>query len=151
MKKEQQLLCDATVEPTSEVIAEGLGSANAAYVGFLDELKNHSIELNWLYYHDGKAWLGKGLHKWTTKRGTQKEKTAFWLSVWEGSFKVTIYVPEKYRSEALRLPLGDEIKKMIEDAKQVGKLKFFPLIFDLRSSKMFGELFTIIDFRKVLK
>ena len=117
----------------------------------MEELKNHDIQAEWRYYNDGKAWLGKGLYKWTTSRGTQKEVTAFWLSIWDGFFKVTLYIPEKYRTEALNLPLGDEIKKMIKESKQIGKLKFFPLIFDLRSDELFEDILTLIDFRKTLK
>jgi len=147
---EKQLLRDANIEPMSEIINKCLGIANDAYVEFLEKLKKHDIELNWRYYNDGKAWLGKGLYKWTTKRRTQKETTAFWLSIWEGFFKVSIFIPEKYRAEALIISLGDEVKSMVEDAKQMGKLKFFPLVFDLHSSKMFDEIFTLIDFRKNL-
>ena len=149
--KEVQWLRDANIEPRSEVIADGLGSANDAYIGFLEKLENHNIELNWRYYNDGKAWLGKGLYKWTTIRGTQKETTAFWLSVWEGFFRLTVYVPEKYRAEALALSRDAETKKMIEEAKQIGKLKFFPLVFDLYSDEKFDEILTIVDFRKMLK
>jgi len=151
MLTEKQLLRDENIEPTGEVIAEGLGFANDAYAGFLEKLGKHDIELTWRYYNDGKAWLGKGLYKWTTKRGTQKETTAFWLSIWEGFFKVTVYIPEKHRAEALSLPLGEDVKKMIEDAKQIGKLKFFPLIFALSSDELFEEILTIVDFRKALK
>ena len=149
--KETQLLRDANIEPTSEVIAAGLGVANDAYVNFSKKLENHDIELNWRYYNDGKSWLGKGLYKWTTSRGTEKEMTAFWFSVWESFFKVTFYIPEKYRADALRLSLSDEIRQMIEEAKQMGKLKFFPLVFDLHSDALFEEIFTLIDFRKALK
>ena len=149
--KEKQSLRDINIEPTSEVISIELGVANDAYIEFLEKLKAHDIELNWRYYNDGKAWLGKGQYKWTTIRGTPKETTAFWLSIWEGFFKVTVYVPEKYRLEALNLSIGDGMKGMIKEAKQMGKLKFFPLVFDLYSNKMFDELFAIIDFRKTLK
>ena len=147
----KQLLRDADIEPTSEAIAEGLGSVNNIYISFLENLKNYDIEVDWRYYNDGKAWLGKGLHKWVTARGAHKEVTAFWLSIWEGFFRVTIFLPEKYRAEALNLSLSGEIRKMIEEAKQMGKLKFFPLIFDLCSDEMSDEVFTIIDFRKTLK
>ena len=148
---EQQLLRDSNIEPTNEIIAEGLGSASSAYAKFIEQLQSHDVEVDWHYYNDGKAWLGKGLYKWLTKRGAQKEITAFWLSVWDGFFKVTIYIPEKYRTDALNLSLNNEVKKMIEDAKQMGKLKFFPLIFDLRSDKTFEEIFTLVDFKKTLK
>ena len=146
---DNQLFRDENIEPTGQLIAQGLGSANDAYNEFLEKLKPHGIELEWRYYKDGKAWLGKGLYKWTTGRGTQKETTAFWLSMWEGFFKVVVYIPEKYRGEVLGLSLGGEMRKMIEEAKRMGKLKFFPLIFDLRSGQMFEEIFTVIDFRKL--
>jgi hypothetical protein len=149
--EETQLLRDENIKPTSEVIAESLDSANNAYIDFMKKLENHRIEFNWRYYNDGKAWLGKGVYKWTTLRGTQKETTAFWLSIWSGFFKLTIYIPEKYRTEALSLSLCNETKKMIEDAKQMGKLKFFPIVFDLCSNEMFEEIFSLIDFRKALK
>ena len=148
--QEKQLLRDADIEPTNDVISDALGAASDAYKKFIDRLQNHDIEVEWRYYNDGKAWLGKGLYKWTTTRGTKKEMTAFWLSIWDGFFKVTLYISEKYRADALALSLGDEVKKMVEDAKQIGKLKFFPLIFELRSDEQFDEIFTLVDFRKVL-
>ena len=148
---ELQLLRDPDISPTSEVVATGLGDANSAYVKFLSKLENHDIQIDWRYYNDGKSWLGKGQYRWSTIRGTPKETTAFWFSVWSGFFKVTIFVPEKARAEAMSLPLGCEMKKMIENAKQMGKLKFFPLVFDLRSDELFEEILILADFRKALK
>jgi len=149
--KEQQLLRDANIEPTSEVIAEGLDAASSAYVQFIGELKNHDIQVEWRYYNDGKAWLGKGLYRWTTTRGTQKEVTAFWLSIWAGFFRISLFIPEKVREDALNLPLGDEAKQMVESAKQMGKLKFFPVVFDVRSDELFEDIFVLADFRKTIK
>ncbi len=31
------------------------------------------------------------------------------------------------------------------------KLKFFPVIFDLTSDELFGDVYTLIDFRKSVK
>jgi len=45
----------------------------------------------------------------TIIRGGQKEVTAFWLSIWDGFFKTTFYIPEKARSEALNLSLDDDL------------------------------------------
>ncbi len=53
--KEQQLLRDSGTEPTSEIIAEGLGAANSTYIKFIEELKNYNIQVYWRYYNDGKA------------------------------------------------------------------------------------------------
>jgi len=149
--EKQQLLRDPNIEPTHEVIAEALGMANDAYRKFCETLPDHGIQLEWRYYNDGKAWLAKGQHKWTTVRGTQKEATVLWLSIWDGFFRVAIYVPVKAREDALRLPLEDETKEMIENAKQMGRLKFFPLVFDLDSDERLGAVYTLANFKKMIK
>lgn len=146
--EEIQLLRDESIEPTSNVIADALGSSNDLYITFIKELINYDIEIDWRYYNDGKAWLGKGLYKWITSRGTKKEKNTFWLSVWDGYFKVSIIIPERVRSEAMSLSLTDETKKKIEESNQFGKLKMFAVLFDVTSDKVFKDVFTLIEFRK---
>lgn len=147
----KQLLRNPDIQPTSDVIAKALGEANDVYMKFVRELDNHDIQLEWRYYTDGKAWLAKGLYKWTGVRGGQKEITVFWLSIWDKFFKVTIYVPEKARLDLFRIPLDDEVKRMISDSKQMGKLNYFSLVFNLCSDEMFKTIFSITDFRKSLK
>ena len=71
----EQTLRNPDIEPSSEVIAKALGDANNAYIKFINELASHDIQLEWRYYNDGKAWLAKGLLKWTDVRGGQNEKT----------------------------------------------------------------------------
>lgn len=148
---EQQLLRDSNLKPTSEIISECLGMANGAYIKFIEGLKNFSIDVDWRFYNDSKAWLGKALYKWTNTRGTEKEMTIFWLSIWSGFFKVSLYIPEKARADSLSLQLDDEVKKMIENSKQMGKLKFFPLVFDLCSDELFDEIYILANFRKTIK
>ena len=149
--KGSQLLRCPDIKPSSDVIAKALGKANNAYIKFINELASHDIPLEWRYYNDGKAWLAKGLYKWKGVRGGQNETTVFWLSIWDGFFKVTIYVPEKARADVLSLPLDNEVKLMIADSKQMGKLKYFPLVFDLCSDEMFEAVFSIAEFRKNIK
>jgi len=43
--KKQQLLRESIIEPTDEIIAEGLGSASDAYTRFMAELKNHDFQM----------------------------------------------------------------------------------------------------------
>lgn len=148
----QQLLRSPNIQPTSDVIAEALGEANNTYLKFINELASHEIQLEWRYYADGKAWLAKGLHKWVGVRGGQNEVTVFWLSIWNGFFKLTIYIPEKARADAFGLPLDDEVKRMIADSKQTEKnLKYFPLVFELHSDELFEAVYTLADFRKSIK
>ncbi len=146
-----QLLRDPGLEPTGHVLSKALEEANAAYIAFLHELECHGIELVWRYYPDGKAWLSKGLISWVGVRGGKKEATVFWLSVWSGFFKVTIYIPEKARGDALQLPLKEQTKQMIVSSPTMGKLQFFPVVFDVSSTTGFDEMFTLLDFRKSLR
>lgn len=143
-----QLLRDPDIPPSSAVISEALKEADKTYLEFVSELANHDIQLDWRYYTDGKAWLAKGLYNWTGKRGGQKETTIFWLSIWDGFFKVTFYIPEKDRANALGLPLDPEVKLVIADSKQMGKLKFFPLVFDVFSDERFEDILILADFKK---
>jgi len=147
----EQLLRNPDIEPTSDVIAKALGESNNAYIKFINEIASHDIHLDWRYYNDGKAWLAKGLFKWTGVRGGQNKITVFWLSIWDGFFKVTIYIPEKSRADVLSLPLDNEVKLMISDSRKMGKLNYFPLVFDLRSDEMFEAVFMLADFRKSTK
>ncbi|MCL2804063.1 MAG: DUF3788 domain-containing protein [Micrococcales bacterium] len=146
-----QLLRDSAVEPTSDVIAASLGAANDAFVRFVGGLESHNVEVTWRYYNDGKSWLGKALHKWTTSRGTPKEVTTFWLSIWDGFFRLSFYIPEKARLALEDLQLSDEVMDMVKTAKQMGKLEFFPLVFDVRSDEQFDDLYALVDFRASVK
>ena len=143
--KEEQMLRDPDIKPSDEVIEKALGASYSAYIKFTDGLKDHSIQTDWRYYGDGGAWLGKALYKWTNSRGTQKETTAFWLSVWDGFFKVSIFVPNRIREDAADLPVSTGVKEMIANTEQMGKLKFFPLIFELRSDELFDDIYAVID------
>jgi hypothetical protein len=147
----EQMLRNPDIQASSDVIAKALGESNNAYIKFINELASHDIHLKWRYYNDGKAWLAKGLFKWTGVRGGQNETTVFWLSIWDGFFKVTIYVPEKNCTDVLSLPLDNEVKLMIADSQQMGKLKYFPIVFDLCSDEMFEAIFLLVDFRKRIK
>ncbi|NLD26852.1 MAG: DUF3788 family protein [Acholeplasmataceae bacterium] len=147
----EQVLRNPDVQPSREVIAEALGEANKVYISFLDKLVDYNIDLVWHYYNDGKAWLAKGLYKWTGLRGGQNEKTIFWLSMWKGFFKLTFYFPEEVRGDLLGLTLDDELKQMIAGTEQMGKLRFFPLSVDLYADEMFETIQALISFKKSIK
>ncbi len=147
----KQLLRNPDIKPSSDVIKKALGEANNAYKKFERELLCHDIRLEWHYYNDGKAWLSKGLYKWTGVRGGQKQTTVFWLSIWDGFFRVTIYLPEKAREDVMSLPLDNKVKQMIANSNEMGKLKYFPISFNLCTDEMFGAVFLLADFKKSIK
>lgn len=141
MKSTEQMLRNPDIAPSSDVIAKALGEANNAYIKFINEIASHDIQIDWRYYNDGKAWLAKGLFKWRGVRGGQNETTIFWLSIWDGFFKVTIYIPEKARAEVLSLPLDSEVNILEFPSKfDEGECKIIPLVVNYRSNS------DIVDF-----
>ena len=43
------------------------------------------------------------------------------------------------------IPLGNELKQMISASKEMGKVKYFPIVFDLCSDEMLEAVFLIAD------
>ena len=147
---EQQLLRNPNVVPTSEIISEGLGSVSGVYTKFIERLKQYDVSLmDWRFYNDGKAWLSKGEYKWTTKRGTNKVKPLFWVSIWDGFFKVSFNFKLETKEELLNLPISDESKDIIKNAEASGKtMKFIPVIFDVDDEKQLNDIYVLMQFRK---
>lgn len=150
--KSKQLLRNPEVEPTDSVLKESLIESYSSYGEFLNELNKYDIQLKWRYYPDGKAWLAKGIHQWVGKRGAQKEKTIFWGSIWEGYFKIVVYIPELNRDELLKLNIDEDLKKSISNIKRMGDtFKTLPIVFDVYSNILFDSFFKIINYKKGLK
>ena len=149
-KEHLQLLRDANVKPTDETIADGLGETNSTYIKFIDGLKHNGISLmDWRYYNDGKAWLTKGEYKWITARGTNKVKPVFWLSIWEGFFKVAFFFSVKLRAGLLALPISKETEEIIKSAEPMGKtMRFIPITFEISDDKQLGDVYVLAQFRK---
>jgi len=148
---EKQLLRDQIIEPTDEIIADGLGAANDVYVKFIEELKEYGITLmDWRFYNDGKAWLSKGEYKWTTPRGANKVKPIFWLSIWEGFFRISFFFSTSVKDELQNLPISQETKEIIENAKPMGKtMRFIPVVMDIKTDQQLSDVYAIAQFRKV--
>jgi hypothetical protein len=150
MNNAQQLLRDPNIEQTDGVIADSLGATSTVYVKFIEELKGYSISLmDWRYYNDGKAWLSKGEYKWTTARGTNKVKPLFWLSIWEGFFKVSFFFSEKIRTELLLLPISTDTKEIIKNIEATGKkMKSISVTFDITDDRQLNDVYVLAEFRK---
>jgi len=146
----QQLLRNPDVQPTYEIIAEGLGEVYKTYTKFVRGLEHYDITLmDWRFYHDGKAWLSKGEYKWITPRGTQKVKPIFWLSIWNGFFRVSFFVSCAVQEELLQLPISQSAKDLISNAKPLGKtMRFLPIVFDVSNEVQLHDLYALSVFRK---
>ena len=146
-----QLLRDPDITPTSAVIATGLGNSYDTYAKFIKDLGEYDISLmEWRYYNDGKSWLSKGEYKWTTSRGTNKVKPIFWLSIWDGFFKVSFFFGAEIREELYDLLISDNAKEIIINAKPMGKtMRYVPIIFDVTSKDQLNDIYILSEFRKL--
>ncbi len=147
----QQLLREKNIYLDDSVLEDALQQAYPFYQKFLREISQAEIHLEWRYYHDGKAWLGKGLYRWRGKRGGSKEVTVFWLSIWEGYYKVTLFFPMKLAQEVINLPLDNAIKQLIQHSDSIlNQRKNLSVSINLHSLKHFETVMTLIDYKKSL-
>jgi hypothetical protein len=147
--EQKQMLREPDIKPTSNVLEQGLGTAYKTFIKFTADLKCLNITLmDWRYYNDGKAWLSKGEYKWTTPRGTHKVKPIFWLSIWDGFFKISFFFADSFRTVLQDLPISQAVKKSITDARKMGKtMRFFPLIIDVKTDKQLKDVYTIAEYK----
>ena len=138
----QMLLRDADIFPSNKILEDALGEGFNILVSFLETITNneYALTLEWRYYNDGKAWLGKAVYK---------KKTIFWLSVWEGFFKTSFFFTEKHLQAIAELNISETIKDEFAKAKTIGKL--IPMIFDVNKENQLGDLLTVVWFKKSLK
>ena len=150
MKNHEKLqLRELEIMPTNEVLEQTLWDSFAAYKTFQDGLPDLEMEQEWQWYTPHKAWFGRGQHRWTTKRGTKKEKTLYWLYVYDGYFSIAVWFLEKNRAEALKENVSEETKQLIRDAKTFGKLQTFPVIFEMiTNTEPLADIHTLIDCKK---
>ena len=95
-----------------------------------------SASLEWNYYKDGGAWLGKLV---------QKNKTVCWISVWDKFFKVSFYFTEKNDKDIRDMKIDQRLKDDYFSHKPVGKLK--PLIVEVKTKKALKDVQEIISYK----
>jgi hypothetical protein len=85
------------------------------------------------------------------KRGAKKEKTLYWLYVFDGFFSVAVWFKEKNRFEALKANVSEETRQTILDAKTMGKLPTFPVTFDFTTVTPLDDICALIEQKKALE
>ncbi len=136
------LLQEKEIEPTDKVLENVLGKElfniyQKIIEIFADEF---SLEPQWRFYNDGKAWLCKVAYK---------KKTILWLSVWAGYIKTGFYFTEKTGSGVLELDIDHKIKAEFEATKPIGKL--IPLVIDIDQEHQIKDLKEVVRYKKGLK
>ncbi|MCL2528706.1 MAG: DUF3788 domain-containing protein, partial [Defluviitaleaceae bacterium] len=137
--------------PAASLIKEILGGSYPAYASLQDTLPNMEMEQVWQWYTPYKAWFARGQHWWTTKRGTKKEKTLFWLYVYEGYFSIAVWFKEKNRIEAQNAHVSEATRQLIREAKTMGKLPTFPVVINVTDIEGLADVYALIGCKKELE
>ncbi len=140
MGTDLQLLRDETVYPSAEELTRVLGQTYNAYLALQTQIQALQLNEEWRYYKDGKAWLCKV---------TYKTKTIFWLSVWDGFFKVGFYFAEKFRKEVEMLDISNNLIEKFRTGKSLGKL--LPLTIDITENEQIEDVVKTALLKKKLK
>jgi len=135
-EKNNMLLREKEIYPNSGVLKNLLGDVFLSFEELERRLVSKDMVYIWNYYNDGKAWLCKVQFK---------KKTVFWLSIWEGFFKIGFYFNEKNYSGIYDLDIDKSIISSFENTKLVGK--FRPLNFEIRDNSQFEDIEKVIDYK----
>lgn len=135
------LLRNEWEEPTHEVLEQAMGKELFAVYQRLTALIKikFSLDPQWRFYKDGKAWLCKIV---------EKKKTIFWLSIWQNSLKASFYFTDKTRKGVMELEIDSKIKKEFGKTETKGKL--IALILDIEREEQLKDLEAIIAYKKGL-
>jgi hypothetical protein len=109
-----KILADKDVFPSDQVIASILGESCTLWKSFFEMLESDfpDLQKDWKYYNDGKKWLMKI---------TRKEKTISWLSVIEGTFLTTFYLPPSVSDQVEKLRIPEQLKEQYRNNMKMTK------------------------------
>lgn len=128
--------------PDERVLRGALGESFGAYEQLIAAITadDYGLTPEWRFYRDGNSWLCKTSYK---------NKTVFWLSVWDGYFSIGFYFTEKTSAGVEYLNIARELKDDLLNAKRIGRL--IPLIIKVADSVQIRDILKIAAYKKNLK
>ena len=135
------MLREKEVYPDGKILESILKGNYIVYGQLMDAISSPELEIStvWNYYNDGKSWLCKAFHK---------RKTIFWLSVWDGFFKVSFFFTEKTSEGIATLDIKGKIKEEFCQSKSTGRL--IPLIINVDKDNL-EDVLKVATYKKKLK
>lgn len=133
-------LKDKNVFPETDVLKAVLAGSYPAFVRWEKILAEMETALEWRYYRDGQAWLGKMMCG---------KKNVGWVIVYEGYFKVTFYFMEKHFQAITDADLPETVKKDFFGTEAEGKLK--PMSVKVTDVSQTTDVLAVFRFKKTLK
>lgn len=139
MTAEKPLLTDPRVSPSPAILKSVLGASYDIYKRLMDTISEQPFHVvyEWKYYHDGKAWLCKA---------TFKNKTVFWLSAWNGYFKISFYFTARNAEDIAGLPISKKNRDAFIRSVPIGKL--IPLVLVVKDEKHTIDAVELIRYKK---
>lgn len=113
MDSEKPALTNPDVPPSPASLKDVLEDSYDPYRKIMHDVCNAPFNLKqeWKYYLDGKAWLCKVIHK---------KKTVFWLSAYNGYFKMSFYFTLKNADDIAALSISKKSRKYLPPVSQLG-------------------------------
>lgn len=136
---EKPLLTNPEIIPERDVFEYALANAFPAFETLMANIAEpeNGLSHEWRYYNDGKCWLCKAQFR---------KKTVFWLSIWDAQFKVTFYFMEKHLDDLFELPIAQDLKEQLNQAKPTNK--FFPITSSVQNLSQLGDVLTLVAYKK---
>lgn len=114
---------DRSSEPTAESIRDALASASGAWDELIAALAAAGAPVAWRYYRDG-GWLAKA---------AAGGRTIAWLSVEEGSARITFTFAERHRAVLANTEtLPEQLRRRLADAPLSGRI--LPVSLEIRDT-----------------
>ena len=134
---EEKVLTDKTQFPSEEVIFSYIGKTKIYWESIFQHIHSNHPDFSeqWRYYNDGKSWLLKV---------TRKSKTIFWLSIYEGLFRITFYFGDKAEPAIMDSSISSQIKEQFKNGKRYGKIRGITLIIDNKKVIEYAKTLIII-------
>lgn len=136
------ILTDQTQMPTEAVVRSHLGEAGRHWEALFDLLhETHpGFSEEWRYYRDGKSWLLKVTHH---------SRTICWVSVGEGAFALTVYLPARAEQLIVESTLPRALKAQFLKADSATRSRGITVVFrddtDLSAVQAADELLMLRD------
>jgi len=131
MKVEKHILLD----PVAEKKENAIEKKYKLFTEFCKEIKKQNLNFE-TKYKDHKSWVGSILNK---------KRKICWFSVWNTGFKLTFYFTEKTIEDVYALDINIDLKKVVKEAKPIGKL--IPIIIEIEDKNAMKDGLKILEYK----
>ena len=132
---EERKLGEQEIYPSEEFLKNLLGAVYGVWKELETELTQGEFALTpvWTYNQKSKFWLC------TVRR---EKKSVFWISVWEGFFKVLFYFTQKQIDTIVESDISGQNRERLRRSEPVGQL--YPVFIEIDRQEKLADLLKIV-------